>query len=124
MHARLMGFLDHYQQIYPRQFGFRKTHSTTDTLINIVERVRASLDKGEFACGVFVDLQKTFDTVDHEILLSKLHHYGVRGVQNDWFRSYLSNRSQYVSVANAKSKLLPLKHGVPQSWVLCYSCCA
>ena len=74
MHARLMGFLDHYQQIYPRQIGFRKAHFTTDALINIVERVRASLDKGEFTCGVIVDLQKAFDTVDHEVLLSKFHH--------------------------------------------------
>ena len=77
MYSRLMDFLNHFNQIYTRQFGFRKAHSTINTLINIVERIRKCLDNGEFACGVFVDLQKAFDTVDHEILLTKLKHYGV-----------------------------------------------
>ena len=72
MYSRLMSFLNHFNQIYSRQFGFPKAHSTINTLINIVERIRGSLDKGEFACGVFVDLQKVFDTVDHEILLANL----------------------------------------------------
>ena len=87
----LMSFLNRFDQIYSRQFGFRKAHSTVNTLINIVENIRESLDKGEFACGVFVDLQKAFDTVDHEILLSKLEHYGIRGIEKNWFKSYLSN---------------------------------
>ena len=118
MHSRLMGFLDHYNQIYSKQFGFRKAHSTEHTLINIVERIRNAIDKGEFACGVFVDLQKAFDTVDHEILLAKLDHYGVRGIVNDWFRSYLTNRSQFVSLGGSKSQLKPINHGVPQGSVL------
>ena len=79
-----------------RQFGFRKHHSTTHALINIVERKWKCLDIGELACGVFVDLQKAFDTVDHSILLSKLDHYGIHGCCNEWFRSYLSDRSQFV----------------------------
>ena len=94
MYPRLIGFLNQFNQIYTRQFGFRKSHSTTLTLINIVERVRESLDKGEFARGVFVDLQKAFDTVDHEILLTKLSHYGIRGLANQWFKSYLPERQQ------------------------------
>ena len=118
MHSRLMGFLNHYNQIYSKQFGFRKAHSTEHTLINIVERIRNAIDKGEFACGVFVDLQKAFDTVDHEILLAKLDHYGVRGIVNDWFRSYLTNRSQFVSLGGSKSLLKPINHGVPQGSVL------
>ena len=91
MYSCLMSFLNRFDQIYTRQFGFRKAHSTV-----IVERIRKSLDKGEFACGLFVDLQKAFDTVDHEILLSKLDHYGIRGNANDWFKSYqvLSNFSK------------------------------
>ena len=118
MYSRLMSFLKHFNQIYSRQFGFRKAHSTINTLINIVERIRESLDVGKFACGVFVDLQKAFDTVDHEILLSKLDHYGIRGIENDWFKSYLSDRFQFVNIANIKSKLKPIKHGVPQGSVL------
>ena len=118
MYSRIIDFLNHFNQIYTRQFGFRKAHSTIDTLINIVERIRECLDNGEFACGVFVDLQKAFDTVDHKILLAKLGHYGIRGVANDWFKSYLSNRSQFVSILNSKSKRKLLKHGVPQGSVL------
>ena len=118
MYSRLMGFLNRSNQIYLRQFGFRKAHSTVNTLINIVERIRNSIDGGKFACGVFVDLQKAFDTVDHKILLSKLDHYGIRGIEKQWFRSYLSNRSQFVSLLNSKSKLKAILHGVPQGSVL------
>ena len=118
MYSRLFGFLDTHNLIYARQFGFRKGHSTIHALINITERIRKCLDKGEFACGVFVDLQKAFDTVDHKILLSKLDHYGIRGCCNDWFRSYLSDRLQFVSIGNSNSDTKPVKHGVPQGSVL------
>ena len=118
MYSRLMDFLTTFDQIYSKQLGFRKKHSTVDTLIAIVEQIRQKVDKGDFACGVFVDLQKAFDTVDHEILLSKLSHYGVRGVANNWFRSYLSNRSQFVNLSNSNSILKHNKHGVPQGSVL------
>ena len=118
MYSRLICFLEENNQIYSRQFGFRKGHSTENTLINIVERIRNSLDNGEFACGVFVDLQKAFDTVDHEILLAKLEHYGVRDIANTWFRSYLTDRSQFAYIANSKSPLKPINHGVPQGSVL------
>ena len=87
VYSRVMSFLNRFNQIYSKQFGFRKAHSTIDTLISITERIRERLDKREFACGVFVDLQKAFDTVDHEILLSKLDQYGIRGTENAWFRS-------------------------------------
>ena len=65
-------------------------------LINITENIRKALDDENIGCGVFVDLQKAFDTVDHQILLAKSNHYGIRGVSNDWFKSYVSNRSQYI----------------------------
>ena len=96
MYARLIDFLTQFNQIYARQFGFRIFHST----INIVEQIRHSLDKGEFACGVFVDLQKAFNTADHKILLAKLKHYGIRGPVNQWLKSYLSDRQQFVYLAN------------------------
>lgn len=118
MYSRLFDFLEQHNQIYSRQFGFRKAHSTEHTLINIVERIRNHLDNGGFACGVFVDLQKAFDTVDHKILLEKLDHYGVRGIVNDWFQSYLTNRSQFVFLSGSKSLLKPINHGVPQGSVL------
>ena len=69
-------------------------------------------------CGIFVDFQKTFDTVDHHILLKKLEHYGVRGISNKWFASYLSNRNQFVSINGYKSNLADVKCGVPQGSIL------
>ena len=118
VYSRVINFLNQNNQIYSKQFGFRKAHSTIDTLINITERIREKLDNREFACGVFIDLQKAFDTVDHEILLSKLDHYGIRGIEHAWFKSYLSDRSQFVSLSNSNSELLPIRHGVPQGSVL------
>ena len=72
----------------------------------------------KIACGIFVDLQKAFDTVNHNILLHKLSYYGIRGITNDWFSSYLSNRTQYVSILGFNSKTKDLHHGVPQGSVL------
>ena len=76
------------------------------------------LDKGNYACGVFIDLQKAFDTVDHEILLKKLFHYGIRGTALSLFRSYLTNRKQFVSLGGVNSAIKVFKNGVPQGSVL------
>ena len=116
--SRLVNFLDENKIIFKNQFGFRSKHSTTHALINLTEKIRANIDKGLFSCGVFIDLQKAFDTVDHNILLSKLHHYGVRGLPHKWFRSYLSNRQQYVSISGYSSGKLYVEYGVPQGSVL------
>jgi len=118
MYSRLSNFLDKYKVLYSRQYGFRKSHSTTHTILNIIERIRQNLDKGQFACGTFVDLQKAFDTVDHAILCKKLNHYGIRGVANKWFQSYLSSRYQFVSITGINSVLRLIEYGVPQGSVL------
>ena len=83
MYKRLYTFLNKNNVIYNLQFGFRQQHSTSHALININENIRKGLNDGNISCGVFVDLQKAFDTVDHKILLAKLIHYGIRGVSND-----------------------------------------
>ena len=71
-----------------------------------------------FTCGVFIDLEKAFDTVNHEILLYKLHHYGVRGVTNNWFSSYLTNRSQKVVINGEASPRLTIACSVPHGSIL------
>ena len=115
MYRRLYAFLDYNNIIYDLQFGFRQKYSTSHAFINITENIRKALDDGNIGCGVFVDLQKAFDTVDHQILLAKLNHYGIRGVSNDWFKSCLSNRNQYVSINGYESAI---NCGVPQGSVL------
>ena len=74
-------------------------------MINLIENIRQALDERYIGCGIFVDLQKAFDTVDHEILLSKLDYYGIRGISNNWFKSYLSNRKRFVSINGYDSEL-------------------
>ena len=94
MYKTLSNFLDINNLIYSLQFDFRQKYSTTYALTNLTESIRQTLDEGRFGCGIFADLQKAFDTVDHKILLHKLEFYGIRGACNDWFKSYLSNRKQ------------------------------
>ena len=79
VYKRIYAFLDKYHLLYDLQFGFRAKHSTDQALIHMTEKIRSALDSGKVSCGIFVDLQKAFDTVNHEILLKKLHHYGFRG---------------------------------------------
>ena len=117
MYKRLYTFLNKNNIIYNLQFGFRQQYSTSHALINITENIRKALDDGNIGCGVFVDLEKAFDTVDHKIRLAKLSHYGIGGVSNDWFKSYLSNRNQYVSINGLDSGLTRINCGVPQGSV-------
>ena len=112
MYKRLYTFLDNKNIIYDFQFGFRQQYSTSDALINITENIRKTLDDVNLGCGVFVDLQKAFDTIDHQILLAKLNDCGIRGVSNDWFKSYLSNCHQYVSINGYESGLAAINCAV------------
>ena len=80
------------------QFGFRTKYLTTHALINLTESIRQYLDEVSFGCGIFVDLQKAFDTVYHKFLLHKLEYYEIQGVCNNQYKSYLSDRKQFVSI--------------------------
>ena len=86
VYSRVYSFLEKHKLLYGRQFGFRSGHSTSHALISLVEHIKMQLDSQNFACGIFVDLQKAFDTVDHKILLSKLYFYGFRGNFHQWFQ--------------------------------------
>ena len=118
MHTRLYEFLENSDALYNLQFGFRKNFSTNHALLSIVEEIRKNLDDKTFSCGVFVDLEKAFDTVNHAILIKKLDFYGVRGPANSWFLSYLSNRHQMVRLNEAISTPLNITCGVPQGSIL------
>ena len=100
------------------QYGFRKSHSTDAAILKLYDRVSSALADHKHVIGVFMDLSKAFDTLDHAILLSKLQHYGVRGVALNWFSSYLSNRCQYTVYDSCSSITLPLTCGVPQGSIL------
>ena len=118
MHSRLIEFLGEKQILYYRQFGFRKDFSTDHAILTLLVSIQKALDDRQFACGIFIDLEKAFDTVSHDILLEKLNHYGVRDITNDWFRSYLIDRTQFVSINGFNSDYKTLKYGVPQGSVL------
>ena len=104
--------------IYPLQFGFKQQYSTFYALISLTEDIRKNLNKGNIGCGIFVDLKKAFDTVEHDILLAKLEHYDIRDMTNNWFKSYLFNRKQFVSINGHVSNQTSVKYGVPQGSVL------
>ena len=118
MLKRLTKFYDIHKIIYDKQFGFRPNHSTEHAILSIVDKIQNSIDKSEFSCGIFLDFSKAFDTVNHSILLRKLDNYGIRGIAKEWFKSYLINRTQIVSIGSETSSGLPITCGVPQGSIL------
>ena len=112
---RITKFLNDNNLIYHLQFDFHHSYSTIG---NLTEDISKSLDEQKVECGIFVYLQKAFDTIDHNILLPKLENYEIHSVANDWFKSYLSDRRQFISINGFNSNHAVLKHGVPQGSVL------
>ena len=105
VYNRLLKFIDKYKILYLYQFGFRQKHSTFIALSSFIDKVTEYTENGEYSIGVFLDFSKTFDTINHEMLFMELHHYGIRGVSLLWFKSYISNRLQYVSYNHCNSTL-------------------
>ena len=109
----MYNFLDG-NNLIERQFGFRSKYSTNHALISTTEWIKSYIDKGNYVGGIFIDLQKAFDTVNHDILLHKLMHYGLRGNSQLLIRSFLTNRKQFVSINGFNSSHIDITCGVPQ----------
>ena len=87
-------------------------------VIEMIDKMTEAMDKRLYSIGIFVDLSKAFDTLNHTILLDKLQYYGIRGIAAEWFRSYLENRVQYTLDNYTKSSYLLIKCGVPEGSIL------
>ena len=118
MYSSVTKFVKDCNILYDQQYGFRSKHSTQHAILDIVNTILQNMDNGKFSCGVFIDLKKAFDTVNHEILLAKLENYVIRGVINSWFRSYLTDRKQTTEVNNVMSEAETTLCGVSQGSVL------
>ena len=118
MYNRLISFVNKHDILYSLQFGFRHGYSTILAMIYLVDKISQSLDNGDYVLGLYLDFTKAFDIVNHAILLQKLEHYGVRGVALNWFKSYLSGRTQFVDYQGVRSTTCHITCGVPQGSIL------
>ena len=118
LYNRLYSFFMSKNVIYNKQFGFRKNHSTSHAINYSVNKIISELQQRNHVIGIFIDLSKAFDTIDHSKLIIKLEHYGIRGMSLDLLKSYLTNRQQYIDLNGTESDLSNIDYGVPQGSVL------
>ena len=109
-----MNFVGHLNVLGAFEYHFRQKHSTTHAILYFIDHIASAIDDHLHTLGIFLDLSKAFDTIDHEILLYKLSHYGIRGKALGWFRSYLTNRKQFVSINGSNSDSNDITCGVSQ----------
>ena len=117
MYNKLYTYLTENNILFNLQFGFRCQHSTEHAIVELVDKILNGFSEEKYTLGVFIDLSKAFDTVDHQILL-KLSLYGVKGKSLEWFESYLSERKQYIEVEGQKTSFLNITCGVSQGSIL------
>ena len=118
MYNKLYTYLTENNILFNLQFGFRCQHSTEHAIVELVDKILNGFSEEKYTPGVFIDLSKAFDTVDHQIFLKKLSLYGVKGKSLEWFESYLSERKQYIEVEGQKTYFLNITCGVPQGSIL------
>ena len=118
MKYHLMLYLNKMKILNNRQFGFRPGLSTFDAINTFTSDLYTALNKNKSILSIFIDFSKAFDTVQPNILLDKMYHYGIRGCIHAWFTSYLNNRQQYTTFNNACSPIKPVYLGVPQGSIL------
>jgi hypothetical protein len=129
MYSRLSHYLQTNNILVPEQFGFRKGISTENAAFKLTDSVLKSLNQKMHVGGIFCDLAKAFNCVNHEILLTKLHYFGIQGATSSWFRSYLTGRKQKIEIKlpyttqSTYSSWGTIEHGVPQVSILglCFS---
>ena len=126
MYKRLIKFIDKNKILSKHQYGFRKNRSTDPgnevatehALIELIDGITKAIDQGKYTIGIFLDLSKAFDTINHKILIKKLEHYGVRGISMKWFENHLSGRKQVVKFNQINSEQMEITSGVPQGFTL------
>ena len=118
VYIRLYSFLNKFNLISENQFGFRRGHSTCHLTSLLTDQIATSFEEKMNSLGIFLDLSKAFDTINHKILLNKLYHYGVRGTVHDWFKSYLFGRTQQVDYNSSISNIEPISSSVLQGSIL------
>ena len=118
VYIRIFDFISKHDILTPQQFGFRPKRSTYMAINQLYSNIAEKLDTKQHTVGIFLDLSKAFDTINHSILLNKLYSYGIRGLANDWIRNYLSERSQRVNFNNTLSSPAEISCGVPQGSIL------
>ena len=120
MATKLLRYFDKYNLVYKHQYGFRPKHSTMHPIIQLLNQITNENDKASknLTLSVFIDLSKAFDNINHDILLKKLNNLGIRGIANLWFKSYLSDRNQYMVINDVTSSMEKIACGVPQGSIL------
>ena len=118
VYKQLYSYLVRHKLLLKQQSGFRAGHSCNTALIKLIDDWLSEMDKGNFSCALFLDFRKAFDIVNHEILLSKLRLYRCDDHSINFFRSYLSDRSQKVKIGQDTSDFQPIYSGVPQGSIL------
>ena len=118
MYNRLYKFLLENNILYQKQLGFQNAHSPEHAILQLVNQMTEAFSQGKYTLGIFLDLSKAFDTVNHNILLEKLKAYGIQSENLKWFRSYLSNRKQFILYDDFKTEVKIVKCDVPQGSIL------
>ena len=115
---KLLKFFNKYEVLYDDQYGFLRGRSTTDAILKFTDCCYNSLNSRNYVAAIYLDFTRAFDTIDHDVLCRKLEACGVRGTMNEWFRSYLGGRSQFVDVQGNTSSVTPITGSVPQGSIL------
>ena len=119
---RLDKYIGKFSLLNDSQYGFRSGKSTALALMELTEEISSAMDEKMYTVGVFIDLKKAFDTIDHKLLIQKLQHFGIRGEPNMWLSSYLSDRSQFVNLDEINSDIYKVVCGVQKGLFYDLSC--